>query len=113
MPEPNSMKLGMYIMAPESVSLRYFINFSRQSVCLNVYLGNGFVYTSPMQRIDETVNCLTSRFLYSPCCVKEEYIVLCTPLSLYDNGSVKNLPAATKIFGAVSMRSVTYQRKVD
>jgi hypothetical protein len=38
MPEPIFMKLGMYIMAPESISTAYFINPSHQSVCLYVYL---------------------------------------------------------------------------
>jgi hypothetical protein len=31
------MKLGMYIMAPEPVSLAYFINPSHQSLCPYVY----------------------------------------------------------------------------
>jgi hypothetical protein len=31
------MKLGMYIMTPESISTAYFINPSHQSVCLYVY----------------------------------------------------------------------------
>jgi hypothetical protein len=37
MPEPIYMKLGMYIMAPEPISVVYFINPSHQSVCLYVY----------------------------------------------------------------------------
>jgi hypothetical protein len=37
MPEPVLMKLDMYIMAPELISTAYFINPSRQSVCLHVY----------------------------------------------------------------------------
>jgi hypothetical protein len=35
--EPVFMKLGMYIMAPEPISLVYFIISSHQSVCLYVY----------------------------------------------------------------------------
>jgi hypothetical protein len=31
------MKLGMYIMTPESISMAYFINLSDQSLCLYVY----------------------------------------------------------------------------
>jgi hypothetical protein len=31
------IKLGMYIMAPEPISMAYFINPSHQSVCLYVY----------------------------------------------------------------------------
>jgi hypothetical protein len=37
MPEPNFMKLGMYIMATEPISTAYFINPSHQSLCLYVY----------------------------------------------------------------------------
>jgi hypothetical protein len=37
MAETISMKLGMYIMAPEPISMAYLINPSYQSVCLYVY----------------------------------------------------------------------------
>jgi hypothetical protein len=37
MPEPIIMKLAMYIMAPEPISMVYFINPSHQSVCLYGY----------------------------------------------------------------------------
>jgi hypothetical protein len=37
MAEPLFMKLGMYIMAPEPISVAYFINPSHYSVCLYVY----------------------------------------------------------------------------
>jgi hypothetical protein len=37
MAEPIFMKLGMYIMAPEPISVAYFMNPYRQSVCLYVY----------------------------------------------------------------------------
>jgi hypothetical protein len=37
MPEPIFLKLGMYIIAPESISTAYFINPSHQTVCLYVY----------------------------------------------------------------------------
>jgi hypothetical protein len=40
MPEPIFMKCGMYVMAPESISVVYFINPSYQSVCLYVYPSN-------------------------------------------------------------------------
>jgi hypothetical protein len=40
MPEPVFMKLGMYIMAPEHISMVYFINPSHQTVCLYVYITN-------------------------------------------------------------------------
>jgi hypothetical protein len=35
--EPVFMKLGMYIMTPEPISIAYFVNFYHQSVCLYVY----------------------------------------------------------------------------
>jgi hypothetical protein len=37
MPEPIFMKFGMYITAPQPVSMVYFTNPSHQSVCLYVY----------------------------------------------------------------------------
>jgi hypothetical protein len=37
-PEPLRMRLGMYTMAPKSISTAYFINPSLQSMCLHVYL---------------------------------------------------------------------------
>jgi hypothetical protein len=36
MPEPKFMKLDMYIMTPEPISMAYSINPSHQSVCLHV-----------------------------------------------------------------------------
>jgi hypothetical protein len=35
-PEPISTKFGMYIMAPELISMEYIINSSRQSVCVGM-----------------------------------------------------------------------------
>jgi hypothetical protein len=38
MPEPVFMKLGMYIMAPESISTAYFMNPSHHvSICVTPY----------------------------------------------------------------------------
>jgi hypothetical protein len=37
MPEPICVKLGMYIMAPEHISMAYFINRPHQSACLYVH----------------------------------------------------------------------------
>jgi hypothetical protein len=37
MAEPVFMKHGMYILAPEPITLAYFVNPSHQSVCLYVY----------------------------------------------------------------------------
>jgi hypothetical protein len=59
MPGPIFMKFGMYIMAPESISVTYFINPSRQTVCLYVYptslLGNGSVKPLPWQNTHTTL----------------------------------------------------------
>jgi hypothetical protein len=60
MPEQIFLKLDMYIMAPEPISTAYFINPSRQSVCMYVYprvslLGNGSIDTFQWQRIQATV----------------------------------------------------------
>jgi hypothetical protein len=80
MPEPVFMKLGMCIMAPQPISVAYFINPSHQSVCLYVYprisfLGNGSVNTLPRQRVHETKkNYWTRRFLWRPCSFKVECV---------------------------------------
>jgi hypothetical protein len=37
LPESIFMKLNMCIMAPEPISMEYFINPSHQSVCLHLY----------------------------------------------------------------------------
>jgi hypothetical protein len=60
MSKPIFLKFGMYIMAPEPISVTYFINPSHQSVCLYVYpplwlLGNGSVDTFPWQQIHVTI----------------------------------------------------------
>jgi hypothetical protein len=55
--EPIFMKLGMYIMAPESISAAYFITRSHQPLCLCIpvsSLGNSPVKTLPRQRIQAT-----------------------------------------------------------
>jgi hypothetical protein len=73
-PEPIFMKFGMRIMATNPIPTAYFINPSRQSVCLYAYLsyrckatarlsvslhsvlGNGSVNTFPRQRIHATID---------------------------------------------------------
>jgi hypothetical protein len=73
MPEPIFMKLGMYIMTPELISTDYFIHPFHQSVCLCFplsLLGKGSVNTFSRQRIHETQNCWTSRFLCGSCHIK-------------------------------------------
>jgi hypothetical protein len=51
--EPIFTKLGMYVMAPEPISVEYFLNPSQQSVCVFLLslLSNGSVKTLPRQRI--------------------------------------------------------------
>jgi hypothetical protein len=66
MSEPDFIKSSVYVTAPEPMSAAYFINPSRQSVCLYVYLivarlrlasflSNVLVNTLPRQRVQETV----------------------------------------------------------
>jgi hypothetical protein len=66
MPEPIFMKLGLYIMEPEPISMAYFINSSHQSVsvCLSPLplLGNSSVNTFPRQRIYEKIEFLEASF---------------------------------------------------
>jgi hypothetical protein len=71
------MRLGMYIMAPESVSTAYVINLFRQSVRIYAYppklLGNGSVKSLPWQRIHtQQKNCWTRPFFYAVRVVSKE-----------------------------------------
>jgi hypothetical protein len=69
MAEPVFMKFGMYIMAPEPISTAYFVNPSRQPVCLYVYptivarkrLGkNATVATNTHATLEELLDALFS-----------------------------------------------------
>jgi hypothetical protein len=93
------MKLGMYIMAPESISTAYFINSSHQSLCIYVYppivakqqLGKHVPTaknTRNNRRIVGVVVFCTVRV------VSKDSLQIC--VSLLSNGSVYNVPAATK-----------------
>jgi hypothetical protein len=78
MPEPISIKLGMYIMAPEPISTAYLIN-PHQSVCLYVYVARqqlGKIVTDAMNTHTAIEDCLTRRFLYGPCHIKGESVGL-------------------------------------
>jgi hypothetical protein len=55
MPEPIFMKLDMYIVAPEPISMVYFINPSHQPVCLYVY-----PHIIARQRLDKNVTTATN-----------------------------------------------------
>jgi hypothetical protein len=52
--EPVFMKLGMYIIAPQPMSMPYFINPSYQCVCLYVYVAR--------QRQGKTVTAATNTY---------------------------------------------------
>jgi hypothetical protein len=59
MPEPNFIKLNIYVMTPDPILAAYFINPTHQSACLYVYpkslLDNGSVRTFLLQRMHATV----------------------------------------------------------
>jgi transformation/transcription domain-associated protein len=61
--KPIFMKLGMYIMAPETISTAYFINPSHQSVCSPIIarqkLGKNFtVATNTPATVEELLDAL-------------------------------------------------------
>jgi hypothetical protein len=67
--EPIFMKHGTYFIVTEPILTAYFINPSRQSVCLYVYLrlpllGNGSVDTFPWQRIHAAIEELLEASFY-------------------------------------------------
>jgi hypothetical protein len=77
MPEPIFMKPGMYIMAPEPISMAYFINPSHQSLCLYVYPPNvakqrlGKNVTATKNTYATKTDCWIHRFLYGSCPIEE------------------------------------------
>jgi hypothetical protein len=81
MAEPIFMKLGMYIMANESISTAYFINPSHQSVCLYVYthivarqqIGKKVTATKNTHTVIQEL--LERRFLCCPCLVKQNQAI--------------------------------------
>jgi hypothetical protein len=94
----KSMKLGLYIMAPEPISVAYFINPSHQSMCLCVsLLGKGSVKFIPpfiaRQRLSEHVpaatNTCNNRRIVGCVCL---WVCVCIPLSLLGNNLVKTFP---------------------
>jgi hypothetical protein len=83
-PEPIFMKLGMYNMVPETISIVYFINSSHQSVCMCI-----------PYRCWATAR--TRRFLCGPCHIKGESVGLSvyTPI-VARQWLGKHVPAETK-----------------
>jgi hypothetical protein len=84
---------------------------SLPSVCVFVcvsslsLVGNGFVKSSPRQRIHETKNCWTCCLLSGPC-IKGVRVGLCLLLSLRGNGSVNTYPRQLLIVGGVVLCEV-------
>jgi hypothetical protein len=103
-PKRIFMKLGMYIMAPEPISVAYLINPSHQSVCLCVYcsislLSNGSVNTFPAATKTRNNRKLIGRVVL--CAVRVEskenlWVYLCIPVDRERLG--KYFRAATKNF---------------
>jgi hypothetical protein len=61
MPEPVFMKRGMYIMAPELISTAYYINSSRQFVCVCVYIySTTFARKRLLEKVTATANTNTT-----------------------------------------------------
>jgi hypothetical protein len=102
MPEPVFVKLGMYIMAPEHISMAYSINLSHQSVSVSVYprslLDNGSMSTLPRQRIHATIEELQgASFLCCPCLIKGGSVGLSVyPLIVARQRLGTHVPVATK-----------------
>jgi hypothetical protein len=114
MTEPISMKLGMYIMPTEPISMAYYINPSHQSVCLYVYpsyrckttarlsvylfllLGNGLVNTFPCQRIQATIEeLLDVSFCMRSVSYQRRVCGSVYPLTIARQQFGKDLPEAT------------------
>jgi hypothetical protein len=70
MSEPIFIRLGIYVVVPEPISVAYFINPPNQPVCLCMYPPNvakkrfGKVYVSIFSWLG---NCLVNTFLRGEC----------------------------------------------
>jgi hypothetical protein len=70
MPKPKFIKLGMYVMAPEPISMTYFINSTCQSVCLYMYpllvvrqmLGN--LFSEPLSNSEYNNRLIVRRIIF-------------------------------------------------
>jgi hypothetical protein len=78
------MKLGMYVMAPEPISVAYLINPSRQSVCQRVYPRVSLQDKRLIRLVPVESNTRNSRIVgqsfsirYGPYCIKEESVGTC------------------------------------
>jgi hypothetical protein len=124
-PEPVVMKLGMYIMATESISVAYsyFLNSSHQSVSLYVYpfyrckvkgIPSFGDRRQPSKRIPTAVGTHSNRrivghvILCVVCFLSKEslWVYLCISLSLIGNSLVKMFPWQWRIVGSVIFYAV-------
>jgi hypothetical protein len=103
MPEQIFIKLAVYLMAHEPISMAYFMNHSHQSVCLYVYplvvarqrFGKNF---STATNIRNNRKIVGSVIFYAIRALPKEslWVCLCIPLSLLGNNSVNMFLASTK-----------------
>jgi hypothetical protein len=126
MPESIFMKLGMYIMTTEPISMAYFINVSRPSVCLYVcpsYCSKatvGYVYpafrcqAAPRKHVSAAKNTHSNRgivgcvILYAIRVLSKEslWVRLYIPQGMFGNTSVKTLSLQRRIVGGVVFYAV-------
>jgi hypothetical protein len=114
MNEPIFNKLGICIMAPEPISMAYFINPSYQSVCLCILhivarqrLGKCIPLFGTTQRIgrhvSESTNARNNWRIVGRVCL---WVCVCIHLPLLDNNSVKTFPPHRRAVGGVVFYAV-------
>jgi hypothetical protein len=97
MPEPIFMKLGMYIMALEPLSMTYFINFSHQSVCLYVYVARQrFGKNVTTEKIQDNNRRIVGRVVFYAVRVVSKESLIVYHLILARQRLGKHVPAATR-----------------
>jgi hypothetical protein len=98
MPEAIIMTLGMYsyIMAPEPISVAYFINPSEPSVCVS--LGRRVLTARNTRNSRKTVG---GAIFYAVLVVSKKslWVSLYIPLSLLGNGAVNTFPRQKRVIG--------------
>jgi hypothetical protein len=119
MPEPVFMEFSMYLMAPEPISMAYFLNPSHQCVCLYVYppiiarqrLDMQFPKekTRNNRRIVQCIVFDAARVVSD----KSLWVCLCIPLSLLDNSSVNTFPYQWRIVEGVAFLCDPWLSKIE
>jgi hypothetical protein len=117
MPEPVLMKLGVYIMAPESISTAYFIINPSISLCVCMRILPIIARQQLGKHIPTATNTLNNRIIVgctvfcAVCIISKESLweCLCIPLLSQQLGKCGN---EEFLEVASSMRSMSYQRKV-